>query len=536
MAVLPLILGLCASALPQSTPRVEVLHAAVPGWNTEVPGHPGLNFRTSGSSFFRLRVAPNGRYAIHAITDGTPYEVIIRDGQYVIGRGDPAPWAPGETLSFIDTIDLSSDGTLALSCRAAGGSYADDAHLAVLDGSGWTAEYTESDPVTSLSGVGHGGAFSNPGVLANGTLAFTNDDLVGAGFGKDNAAFVNDQVVIQIGVDIPQGQLNGGTTAWGGFHQLDGLRFNPQGTQWISRGWLWNNGSAGTEIVAVDNQVKVQAGHVLPNSPFAQTVLTTNFVNMGDDGSWWAAGTNANGREFWVVRDGNLVTRSGLPVVTGSALTWTYNPSGWFTGAGSAADGQSYIAGNYDSAGIGRAALVMNDEIIFKEFDLMDLDGDGLFTENVEFRGIRGFGGDAGIDNLGRLTAILYVRDLNTYSSGQIVARITPGGPGLTLSNLVAGQVASIQLRDGSLGQVSRVAFSLAGPGPTLLNTPFGEVLLSLGAPWKETGTKPIDAQGEANWTQAIPAALSGASVWAQAAVYGLAGLRLSNAVATTIQ
>ena len=146
------------------------------------------------------------------------------------------------------------------------------------------------------------------------------------------------------------------------------------------------------------------------------------------------------------------------------------------------------------------------------------------------------FGADGGMDNLGRLTAVLRIRDLNTFAIGYIVARITPGGSGLILGNLVAGQVASIDVRDGTPGLVSRVAFSLAGPGPTQLNTPLGEVLLSVGAPWRETSTKSIDAQGYANWTQAVPAALSGASIWAQGAVYGAAGISLTNAVAATIQ
>ena len=111
-----------------------------------------------------------------------------------------------------------------------------------------------------------------------------------------------------------------------------------------------------------------------------------------------------------------------------------------------------------------------------------------------------------------------------------------PGAPVLSLANLIAGQVASIEVRDGTPGQVSRVAFSLAGPGPTQLNTPLGEILLSVGAPWRETSTKSIDAQGEAAWSQAVPAGLSGASIWAQGAVYGAAGIQLTNAIAATIQ
>lgn len=535
--MLPFILGFCASALPQSTPRVEVLHSNLPGWaESEVPGLPGVQFRSSGAPFDRLRVAPNGRYALMASTNGTPYFVVIRDGAYVVGKGDPAPWQVIETLDHIEAVDITSAGTLAMACRTSGGSSADDAHLVILDGLGWTIEYTESDPVTSLPGVGHGGAFYNPNVLEDGSLAFTNDALIGAGFGFDDAALLNDQVIAQIGADAPSGQLSGGNTAWGGFLQRDGLRFDPDATSWISHGWLWNNGAAGPDIVAVNNEIKVQAGYVLPNSPFSQTVLASSFANMGNDGSWWAAGVNANGREFWVVRDGNVVARSGVPIASGSTQTWSYNPSARFSIAGSNEAGQSYIAGHTDVSNIPNAVLVMNDQVVLREFDLMDLNGDGLLTENVEFRGMSGFGADGGLDNLGCLTTIIRLRDLNTFKLGYAVVRITSGGPGLGLGNLVAGQVASIDVRDGIPGQVSRVAFSLAGPGPTQLNTPLGEILLWVGAPWRETSNKSIDAQGNASWTQAVPAALAGAPIWAQGAVYGAAGIALTNAVAATIQ
>lgn len=536
MPLLPVSLFLAASALPQSPPRVEVLHSNLPGWSNEVPGLPGVEFRSTGFPFSRLRVAPNGRYVLIGSTTTGPFQLIVRDGNYVIGQDDPAPWAPGETLDFIDSVDVTSAGTLALTCRTEGGSFSDDAHLMVLDGIGWTAEYTESDPVTDLPGVGHGRGFYNPNVLEDGSLAFTNDDLISAGFGLDNAAFIHDGVLAQIGVDIPSGQLSGGSTAWGGFYTTDGLRFNPSATNWISHAWLWNGGSAGPEIVVVDHEVKVQAGYVLPNSPFSQTVLGVSFINMGDDSSWWAAGTNANGREFWVVRDGNVVARSGLPVATGSAQTWTYNPSGWFLGAGSNAAGQSYIAGKTDVSNIPRAVLVMNDEIVFEEFDLMDLDGDGALTENVEFRGISARGGDGGLDSLGRLTTIIQARDLNTFDLGYMVVRITPGGPGLVLSNVIAGQSASVEVSDGTPGMFARVAFSLVGPGPTQINTPFGDVLLSLSPPWIETSDQVVDGSGDASWSQSIPAALSGASVWAQGAVFGGTELRLTNPVATTIQ
>jgi len=147
-----------------------------------------------------------------ATTDAAPFLAVIRDGAFLLGKGDVAPWEVSETIDHIEALDITSAGTLALACRTLGGSFSDDAHIVNLDGLGWTIEYTESDPVTSLGGVGHGSSFYNPNVLEDGSLAFTNDDLIGAGFGLDHAAFLNDQLILQIGVDEPTGQLSGGST------------------------------------------------------------------------------------------------------------------------------------------------------------------------------------------------------------------------------------------------------------------------------------------------------------------------------------
>ncbi len=531
--VIPLAL---AAFSAQADPQVEILHSNLPGWSqSDVPGHPGLHFRPSGLPFDFLRVAPNGHYALTATTDGIPFQVIIKDGQYMIGIGDATPWAAGETLSLINGIDLSSAGTLGLGCRTVGGSTGNDGYLAVVDAIGWNAEVTESDPVPGLPGVEHGVTFSSLNLMDNGGLAYTVD-LKGPGFGFNHMAFANSQVVVQIGADTPQGQLGGGTTPWGGFQPKDGLIYDAGGINWISRGWLWNNGSVGPGIVAVNNEVKVQNGFVVPGSPFSQTVLAIHFVNMDPDGSWWAAGSNGNGREFWVVRDGVVVARTGQPVASGSSLVWSANASGWFTSAGSHG-ANSYIAGHYDDAGARRTILVMNGtDVVLKEFDQIDINGNGLLDDNVEFRGIVGTGSEGGMDSLGRLTIIAKVRDLTTFDIGYAIVRISPGAPFLDLGTVTAGQDATATIENGIPGQNALMAFSLNGAGPTVLPTPYGDVLVSLTPPWVETPFLIIDALGEASWTQSVPAFLAGAPVWAQAALFDPLSIVVTNPVSTTIQ
>jgi len=103
-----------------------------------------------------------------------------------------------------------------------------------------------------------------------------------------------------------------------------------------------------------------------------------------------------------------------------------------------------------------------------------------------------------------------------------------PQGPGLTVSNLSAGNQASLQLQGLSAFGQGLVLISGHGAGPT--TTPFGN--LAVTPPWF-TIRFTADAQGVAQRQLLVPAGSSGRSVWMHAVDSG--NRLLGQALAATI-
>ncbi|RMH02788.1 MAG: hypothetical protein D6702_07770 [Planctomycetota bacterium] len=102
-------------------------------------------------------------------------------------------------------------------------------------------------------------------------------------------------------------------------------------------------------------------------------------------------------------------------------------------------------------------------------------------------------------------------------------------GPTLTVSNLIAGATALIQVTDATPNGLVRHGYSLAGPGPT--STPYGDLLLS--PPWTELPTMIADAAGTASWSGPVPPGTTGIQVWFHA--FDIGSLTFTNGVAAVI-
>ena len=85
--------------------------------------------------------------------------------------------------------------------------------------------------------------------------------------------------------------------------------------------------------------------------------------------------------------------------------------------------------------------------------------------------------------------------------------------PTLTLSNLVAGQTAIIEIENATGNDVCYFAWSLHGGGPTL--TPWGDLLLT--APYQRI-TMMTNASGYASHSVAVPPSAAGMQLWCHAA------------------
>ncbi|RMH01004.1 MAG: hypothetical protein D6702_12550 [Planctomycetota bacterium] len=108
---------------------------------------------------------------------------------------------------------------------------------------------------------------------------------------------------------------------------------------------------------------------------------------------------------------------------------------------------------------------------------------------------------------------------------------VDPGPPGPTLSvtGLVAGGLATVQVDFATPGGLVRHGYSLVGGGPT--TTPYGDLLLS--PPYSELPAMTANASGTARMTMPIPPGTTGVAVWLHA--FDVGSLTFTNGIATFV-
>lgn len=106
--------------------------------------------------------------------------------------------------------------------------------------------------------------------------------------------------------------------------------------------------------------------------------------------------------------------------------------------------------------------------------------------------------------------------------------------PTMGVSNLIAGQSATISIEGATPNGTVGIAYSLTGSGPTNVNVPgCGVISVGLSQPITVLGLFTADGSGAVTHTQTLPANASGASVWVQG--FDVATCLETNLVAETI-
>jgi hypothetical protein len=167
----------------------------------------------------------------------------------------------------------------------------------------------------------------------------------------------------------------------------------------------------------------------------------------------------------------------------------------------------------------------------------------GFRTANNQYRTIMAYSPGTGIDRFSSPNVVYNgftmgtssqdnVRSLNNTASFVSDWRptVTVGGPGLTLPNLVAGQLATFTMYDCAPNGTSYIYYSTTGTGPT--TTAYG--IADLSAPLHLLPPLYSNSIGVASVTVRVPARGSGVTAWLQG-VDLTAGLWTSNAQ-TTVQ
>lgn len=111
-------------------------------------------------------------------------------------------------------------------------------------------------------------------------------------------------------------------------------------------------------------------------------------------------------------------------------------------------------------------------------------------------------------------------------------------GPSLTVSNLTAGQTATISVANAGSNGIVFLGYSIQGPGPSTIGTPWGSFDFAMSLPIRRMPAFFANANGDASMTQNIPAGAAGIPVWMQALVVDAGGVagQLTNSLALTIQ
>lgn len=224
-----------------------------------------------------------------------------------------------------------------------------------------------------------------------------------------------------------------------------------------------SNGSISKDVLAVGTRdaapaaattVVIEEGVPLAGTGFVSPVDTTipgssdaTVHKMMPNGDWWSRGQNEDDQD-WVLRNGAVIAKTGDPIHTGATETWSNSGSGvsFFVYAANNV-GDFVIGGVLDcDDAFSNTALVLNGErIVARENDPVDLDGNGLFDDDLFIESFDR--NDMILSDDGKLRFVVNLRDSNATSAfqsvGSALAVINVNCPGtfgdLTGDDLVNG-------------------------------------------------------------------------------------------------
>ena len=427
-------------ALPPSTQAAssttaELLLSSIPGLpESMVPGLPGIVFEpmTGSSGFDRVYGSPNGNWIITGTVNlpTSDNEVILVNGALIQQEGQPTVWTGGaEAAGAIETrCDVNDAGDYTYATNSDGPTGADEYVVSNVGGT-YIVDAREGDPVATLPGATYGSLLGNPLILADGTTGFRADSLGGVSALENEIMVLGGTLLLQEGVTVPPGQI--GSEPVDTFDTSD-FWTTEDGSSWIVQGDL--TGSTATDdVVIVNGTVVLQEG----SSPAVgfEPIISSGIggVHMDDAGNWYARGSSeavapASERD-WVIRNGDVIAAVESPITVGSTENFddeTFAPC-FFLNVGNGVG--DYIVGgvtnNEDT--LLNGVLVMNGtDVICRESDPIDLDGNGLFDDDAF---IDVFGNDdAHLSDDGIFIFIVIVRDSTGARRGMAVLQMDLGG------------------------------------------------------------------------------------------------------------
>lgn len=384
------------------SPLVTVIYTNLPGDPTsDVPGLPGVHFGpgTGTTHFDRVFGSPNGNWALTADTDlpTTEDEVLLVNGVVKAREGTAVSWNPVENIGLLDTrLAVNDTGDFVFATNTDGATGFDEYIVA-----GHTATTTltiaAQEGITTnlpaLPGTTWGSTLDSGVIAGDGTIGFSSDSVLGIPTTEDDILVFGNTLLAQEGVTIPTGQV--GSEFWENFSP-DDYWISTDGSNWLVQGDLTGDTNF-DGIVAINGSVVVQESTVLPGSGFSNPVDVSGIVglHMSLGGNWFVRGNNDVTEQDWVYGNGVVIASSGAPIYVGATENFTDTEfADTFFMHVANSNGDYVVGGVSDGPTTANGVLVLNNNmVIARESDPIDLDGNGIFDDDVYFNT---FGNDDG--------------------------------------------------------------------------------------------------------------------------------------------
>ncbi len=378
---------LCAVFAPstvQANDELIVIYSEVAtDASSQVLGAPGFFI----DAIDRFAASPNGQnWAITLQIDTGNFfddELLVVNGVMVAREGSsPSFVPPGRALEVFDaTMRINDLGAYAFSGEFNGNTVDDDFVARGVVGGGISLLAREGDPLTGAP-AGWLADTLDSAVVTNGSVGYEVDSIDGGpGFADDNALMLNQSILVRTGVDAPAGQMGGGSETWETFDR---------GKYWVSNDGLHHliqgdlTGNAQEDhVIVVNGQVVLQERFPIPGSGLPDLVALNALqpdAFLADSGDWMAEGQFLVSFRAWAVYNGIPVALQDSLIHPGATEIWDAP----FHAVTCNSVGDYVVVGSSDATPGQDQVVVFNGQrVVARQGDPVDLDGNGLFDDNV---------------------------------------------------------------------------------------------------------------------------------------------------------
>ena len=365
---------------------VVVLYSEIdPEPSSQVMGFPGLFI----DSIDRMGASPDGTQWIVTLTLDTGAffndEFLVVNGMVQAREGNSPAYLPsGRNHEVFDqSVRILNSGVFSFAGDFTGNTANDDFVARGTPGGTIELLAREGDPLLGAPAGWVAGAVDSALVTDVGVGYEVASIVGGPPSTENNALMLNNTILAQEGVDAPGGQLSSTNATWRSF---DRQKFwaTSDGTHSLIHGQI-DVLSTQNDVIVVDGQVVLQEGYPIPLSGRTDAteinLLTDSF--MADNGNWIAEGQFEISFDAWVVYNGIPVAYQDEPIFPGSTELWNAP----FDAVSCNTLGDFIVVGTTDGNVDSNQVVVFNGKrVVAREGDPVDLDGNGLFDDDVFLR------------------------------------------------------------------------------------------------------------------------------------------------------